>query len=614
MTNAIVRSGLDAYVLSAYPNANYAASTRLRADSGEAESFVFFKSPVPRNATVTSATLRFRNAVAQTGSVTVSAQRIGASWKARRLTWNNKPGVVGSAASATIVNPTTSDWFEIDVTTQLQTIANGAANYGWKIATTFTTLVRLYSLNAAQYKPQLVVEYTDKPDKPTGLVPNGGLAVGLAKPVVQFSYSDPGGNDALDAVQVQINATDVWTSPSFDSGWVTSTDPELDLAATAYAGLADAATTFWRVRVRDDAGGISDWSDSTSFSRDDRGTLTITSPAASPSNFVDEFTPPISWTFTGETQKSYRVLIAKAARPSTWIYDSGRITSTSTSHTLPIKQDGRRVLMDDNSYIVQVRVWDTESRIATPGSPAYASASRTFTVAYDGTVTGATSLTATQPTIAPWVQLDWSRTTTPDEWIIVRDNEVIYRADVGADLLVSGTSYRWTDRTARPLVQHTYKIRAVVNHKTASTVPTANITPSAEGIWLVDDDGTLEVTIGGADYQIQAAYGEDAAARVAIGAQTVARIVAGMRGLEGTISGPIRTTTLQTWDQQKSDLLAMKAAPGTTYRLCFGDENIPVKLGEVSVSPDRSLNPTNVTLAAAFSFWQDGDLPFDAEL
>jgi hypothetical protein len=610
----IVRSGLDAYVLSAYPNANYAAATRLRLDSTEAESFVFFKSPVPVNGsyTVTSAVLRFRTAVALGGSVTVSAQRVAASYKTRLLTWNNKPGVVGSVVSQTISGPTTDTWWELDVTAHVQAIANGSPNYGWKLTTTSTSLLRLFSLNAAQYKPTLVVEYTDKPEKPGMLTPYGGLAVGIPKPVVRFSYSDPGGDDGLDAVQVQIDAGNNFVSGiDFDSGWVTAATPELDLSATAYGGLSDGATTYWRVRVRDEAGGISDWSDVASFSRDDKGTLTITNPAAPASNYVDEFTPPIAWTFTGETQKAFRVRVGLASKPGVWRYDSGKIVSASTSHTLPFRYNGRRILMDDHNYVVEVRVWDTKDRVGVP----YVQAQRTFAMNYDATVTAVTSLTATQPTIAPWVTLQWQRGTMPDEWIIIRDGEVIEREDVAADLFVSGTTYQFIDRTARGFVAHTYKVRAVVTHKTASSSPTVTITPVCKGFWLSNENGSLQVLLHGTDIE-NMAYGEDAATHVAIGADSATRIVAGMRGIEGTFVGTIYSTEnpTRTWDAHKQDLLQMKASPSTTYRAAFGDENIPVLLGEVSVSPAKDATPGQYSLRASVAFWQNGELPFEAEL
>ena len=616
MSRAIVRSGLDATVKSAYPNATYGAATRLQLKTGTHESFIFFRSPVPQNAAmdVATATLRIKNAAAVGGSVTISAQRVGTSPKWRRLTWNNKPGVVGSAASQTISGPTTDTWWELDVTAHVQAIANGSPNYGWKLTTTSSTLLRLFSLNAAQFKPTLVVEWTDKPDTPTVLHPLNGKAVSTSKPTVRMSYSDPGGDDDLDAVQVQIDAAGNFTSGiDFDSGWVTATTPELDLTTTAYAGLADAATTTLQCRVRDEKGGVSDWSDPVTFSRDDKGTLAITSPAVSPNNFVDEFTPPIAWTFTGETQKAYRVLIARAARPHTWVYDSGRVTTTTPEHTLPFRWHGHRVLKDDLEYIVTVRVWDAKDRCGT----AYVQATRSFTVQYDNTVTAITGLTATQPGLGPWVQLDWQRATLPDEWVIVRDGEVIEKEDIASDLFVSGTSYRFTDRTARPMVAHVYKVRAAVTsgpgRKMAATSPTATITPVSENFHLTTEDGSRSVFILSPDPE-NMAYGEDFAVYVPVGAEMATKIIRGMRGLEGNVVGVVVSSAESTWDEYKQDLLAIKAAPSTTYRLAFGDENIPVVLGNVTVSPSSFMTRGNPALRVSFDFWQDGELPFEAEL
>ena len=65
----------------------------------------------------------------------------------------------------------------------------------------------------------------------------------------------------MQSIQVQTNATDVWTAPTFDSGTVASSTPELDLNTTSYAALTDGQVIYWRVRVQDMAGLWSLWSD-----------------------------------------------------------------------------------------------------------------------------------------------------------------------------------------------------------------------------------------------------------------------------------------------------------------------------------------------------------------
>lgn len=617
MSKATVRSGLDAFVRATYPNANYAAMTRLQVKTSEARSFVYFKSPVPVKAgmQVTSAILRLRTATAVAGSVTLTGQRVAASWKVRRLTWANQPGVAGATAAQTISGPTIDTWWELDVTAIVQAWANGSSNYGIRIISSSSTLMRLFSLNAAQFKPSLVVEWTDKPDTPVVQYPVNGKLIDVAKPIVRTSYSDPGGDDDLDAIRVQIDAAGNFVSGiDFDSGWVTATTPELDLASTAYAGLADGATTTLRAAVRDDAGGESAWSDPVTITRDDKGTLTIDNPAATPNNFVDEFTPPIAWTFSGETQKAFRVMIARASNPKTWIYDSGRITSTTASHTLPFRINGHRVLKDDHDYIVTVRVWDAKDR----SGVGYVQATRTFTVRYDNTLTPVTGFTATQAGLGPWVTLEWNRATMPDQWVIVRDGEVIDKEDTAADLFVTGTTYRYVDRTARPGVEHTYKIRAVDivagNRKMAATSPTATITPIAEGFWLTNDEGTLKVFIRSKDTE-GLVYGEDSTTHVPIGGEAAIKITTGLRGLEGFVPGFIRSTSDgRSWDDHQQDLLDMKASPSTTYRLAFGDRNIPVLLSNVVTVPAAHFRIGSEVIRASFAFTQNGELPFEADL
>jgi len=617
MSSQTVWGGLDATVKLAYPETPYPSAIRLQVKSGTHESFVFKKSPVPAKAgmTVTSAVLRIRNAAVLVGSTTLTVKRVAVSPKWARMVWNNRPGVTGAAASQTVTSPGAM-WWEIDVTAIYQAFADGAPNYGLKLTTNATDLLRLYAHEADLYQPTLVIEWTDKPDKPDIVHPVNGKAVDVDKPVVRMSYSDPGGDDALDAVQVQIDAGNVFTSGiDFDSGWVTTTEPVLDLALTAYAGLADGATTYLRGRVRDEAGGISDWSDVVSFSRDDKGTLTLTNPAVSPNNFVDEFTPPIAWTFTGETQKSYRVMLAKAARPHTWIYDSGRITSAANEHGIPFRgTNGRRILIDDQDYRVVLRVWDTEDRCGI----AYVQASREFTVQYDNTLAPVTAFTATQAGLGPWVTLQWDRATLPDQWVIVRDGEVIAKEDIASDLLVSGTTYRFVDYTARPGVEHTYRIRAVdivtSVRKMAATSPTATITPEASGFWLINYDGTLEIRVGGVDSE-NMAYGEDSSLYTPVGAQSVVKITHGLRGLEGSITGPIRDTEDgRSWDDHQQGFLAMKARPTQLVRLAFGDRNIPVLLRDMSSVPASSAFYEQMTIKASFAFAQHGELPFDAEI
>jgi hypothetical protein len=156
---------------------------------------------------------------------TITVQALAASWNQARANWNNQPGVLGATAvSAATGALTAGQRFEIDVTALVQAIANGQANYGWRITTSQSTdrsTFRGFDSGFAAWT--LHVEVSDAPAKPTQLAPAGVISV--AKPVLLFDEIDD-----LAAVNVQVDASA--SSPfDYDSGWVNVTTPQLDLAA-----------------------------------------------------------------------------------------------------------------------------------------------------------------------------------------------------------------------------------------------------------------------------------------------------------------------------------------------------------------------------------------------
>lgn len=615
-----VRSGRDTWANSNRPARNYVRGSRLRAKSGENNIYIGLKvPPAAIGKSITTGLLHLTQDGAFTGTNTLTVRRISGGWVARLLNWNNKPGVVGGTATMAKTASADATVWSIDISALVQAIADGADDYGFRVTTDSTTQLKFYSLNAARRKPYLELEWVEVPDAPTNLAPSGG-AIGIGLPLLTFDYDDQSGNSALVAVQVQIDAGNDFSSPDFDSGEVATSIPELDLTDTAYAGLADGATTYWRVRAKNADGAWSDWSDVESFSRDNKGTLTIDNPAADPNDFVNEFTPPIMWTLTGETQEAYQVRIYDAARPKTILHDSGVTTSTDDSYTLP-----KGVLRDGRDYIVLVRVWDTKNRVkGSPTDPVYVQASRTFTVAYDASVDAPATLTADQVTGKPWVDITITRATAPDSWTLMRatdgGTEQVVDTDIDpSDVFTTGTTYVIRDWTAAPERSHVYRVRAEVNGVLSTGGPTDTVAPSISGVWIGDPDDELEVVLGGYGQREVGTYamGEEAGEFYPLGGEEVVRIVQGMRGLEG---GSARNLIIRdrdggyTWQELEAALLAIKEKPANVYRLVMGDTNIPVVLGGVTIGPHQSTRPGAVRKAVSFEYWQTGELPFEAEL
>jgi hypothetical protein len=493
----VLRNAVDTWVGQDAPNKNYSATVRLRARTtggGNRYMFLFFTRPWPQGSTVLTGKLRLYNGIATAASVTLTAQRVSAKFSINKATYNNMPGVTG--ATATVVKATAAigtEW-EMDVQPLLQTIADGAAWYGIRVSSNSTVDNWWHSTQSGSgsKRPVLEVTWSMPPTKPDGLSPANGRATSLAKPIVRSQFKDPDGANTMASMQVQIDAlNDFTTAIDFDTGEVATSHSQIDLSTTAYAGLAVDATTWWRTRHKDNAGLWSAWSDSVSFIRKAKGVLTITVPSSGAPTFW-EGSPAITWTFTGTTQRAYQVIIAKLNDSNNWVWDTGKITSTATTVTVPFG----KIKDTSLTYRVIVRIWDTIDREELPGDTAYVEALRDVTFAYDNAVLPVTSLAMSSDPIYPKANLTWVRASgAPTHWQIQRSNDAgttwTYLAEyLGADLSTGGTNYAVTDNTASPYVTYMWRVLAVVAGIQSGTNPTVSGSTAKLAPVLMREDGT----------------------------------------------------------------------------------------------------------------------------
>lgn len=609
-TPVTVRNAIDASVKQSDPNKGLPTAERLRvrsADTGQANyAFVKFARPFPLSASIVSAKLRIYSADVATWPAmtrTVTVKRVTEAWKQGQLVYSNRPAVTttGQVAVTKFTSIPKDTLWEFDVTAMMQLVADNTDWYGFRLEINEDAVRRFYSAQANSHKPVLEVVYTTPPEAPTTLSPAGNRSVTAEKPILRFDFTDRSGSTSLSAVQVQINATDQWTSPAFDSGTVLTSDQQLDLATTAYAGLADGASAYWRVRVQDSAGTWSLWSDAVQFSRATLGTPEFTSPAASPSNFVYEATPTLTWTFTGRTQSAWQVIILNAA--GDWLHSSGKLTSAATSYTLPVG-----IVHPLLSYTAVLRVWDTINREQTPGAPAFAETTRQFTMTTSGSVSGVTGLTVTNE--APGVRLDFARTSPPASFTVIRDDKVIAADLDPLDLSTGGNNYSYRDYGAAPGRSQTWEVRAVDGGQQSAGTPQSLTTGDNAGIWLSDPEREISVRILGTDPGTWS-MGEDAENHIAVGAVAPIRITQGLRGYEGNIRGTLATVDGVSVETAVANMWLLKAAPGTRYLLTLADLSIPVIIGNVTISPDPS---REIIKRVSFDFWQVDDLPFEVSL
>jgi hypothetical protein len=343
--------------------------------------------------------------------------------------------------------------------------------------------------------------------------------------------------------------------------------------------------------------------------RDIKGTLSITNPSSG-TPIVEETTPPISWTLTGETQTSYQLTVEETnddGEVKRW--STGKKTATTNTITLP----SGVINSPDSTYKATVRVWDAKQRETIPGDAAYSEVVRSFTYVPSATVTATSSPTATTVFPYPRVSVGWQRATAPDSFTILRNRKVIAANLVPATYLVSGTTYAWTDRSASPQSTLTYEIQAIVNGKASASNPTVTTTMTSQGIWLADANRTNEVMITGkADRDFT--YGETSEPVEVIGGSEIVLVTQSLRGIEGRITGELHggIAGLSTTAQQFRDkLLRIKSKPGQKCWLTFGDRTIQCVIRNVSTAPRGN---AQLSFSVGFDFYQVGTLEFTPSL
>lgn len=315
-------------------------------------------------------------------------------------------------------------------------------------------------------------------------------------------------------------------------------------------------------------------------------------------SYFAEATPPISWAFAGRTQKAYQVSVQKSDGGKTWLWTSGKITSTATTVTVPAN-----VLKWNNIlYYVQIRIWDTIDREATPGDAPYVESLQLVRYLYDATVNPVTGLVGTKDTKYAGMVLTWSRNTMPDNWNIYRDNKVIH-TNTGVGLLVSGQNYTYTDWIPEPRKACTWQVVAVVNGKGSTPNPTVTDTVVPVTATLSAKDGTNPVLIW--NYQHDMSLTEMSSVFQPAGSSPPIIITQSEHGYQGKLSGlladnPIDTSlTAQQWRDRFNQL---KKNNGVTLLLTLIDVAFECFIQNATIKP--LIDGQGVKYYVEFDFFQ----------
>lgn len=608
----------DTYISERKPTTNFSTATRLgiKSSTGTDKQFAFihFSRPFPLGAKIVSATLTFNTyAMPETGNHTITVARVASKFSMSRVNYQSRP-TVDATGAATVTKtgalPGGQEWV-FDVTKQVQKTSDGVPWYGWRVATSDPVQRWIYAEETASKSvegPRLTVVWADDPDEPQSLTPNEGT-VGLAKPTLSFEHVDVAGDVTLAQVHVQTSSTTSFASPIWDSGPMESENgtPSIDLAKTSYPGAPAGQRVYYRIRVMDGAGLWSDWSAAAWFTYLPRPSAAFTSFDPADPKFWDS-TPNISWTMTGGTQSAYRVTIARTRDPKRILWDSGKITSSENVVQVP----SRVLRVDDATYRVVLRLWDTDNRISVPGANAYLYLDADVFLDQDQSITPVDWVTVTQVVSGePRFDISWDRAASADEYEIARQDEdgekyVIGKVSYEDSLQPDGT-HRYRDASAPPGTRTRYIVRPVTNGRRSGGRGSDYFTYQQEAIWLVSDEQAL--VINGSE---QGTWNlpESATAHQVIGATAPTVIREVNQGYVGSLSGLLieedRYQPGLSLRQKRDRFFDFKVGRrSTNLRLIAADLNIPVQVSNLNTYPTPDVNPR---YECSFDFHQDGEV------
>lgn len=592
-----VRAGKAGWVGSGKPNAVHNATPRLKCSTAH-QVFVRQRVPGERGQNVTEGRQVWTIASsAASGDVTFTFRAVSARVPWSDLTWNNKPGVTGPSVEVTITDPQPGDVVEFDAPALMQT-ALDERHYGWRISSDSDDVTRFYGFET-EFGPELFVTATEKPAAATDLVPNG---IGsLAKPFLQWTAPDYNGGDDQTGFRVQIANTaepaedsdGIWTAPVYDSGQVNDPAPELNLAATAYAGLADGGEFWWQVLWLSESGLWAPVSDTAHYAREVKPGWTFANPTGGE---VDDTQPVFEATF-GATLKAWRATLALASKPHKVISGSGKVRATSDTVTWQpmdmVYIVGQREpinLQDGEEYILTLDGWrDGDGYVASVGDPVQVRTEVTFTVNETTGVEAPVLVSVAQRAEMPVAELEVTRSTMPDSFTVFRDGVAVKSVDAD-EVHDTGTTYRIPDALATPMRQHSYQVRARdegAGRSAKSNAMAATVNP--EDAWLISRDLTSYVRITSSAPPSMQRTDEAGIFRVqgSDGEIDLVVIRAGTGKVEGTFAGNLFGDHGQTVDDAVADLDAMWKAGEPVHLVAANVSLLVVILDPVTVPHDH---------------------------
>lgn len=146
-----------------------------------------------------------------------------------------------------------------------------------------------------------------------------------AASVFAWSFGDPNPGDTQSAYEMEVERVDTG-AVALDTGKVTSTTSSRSVAGATFTNGLEYR---WRIRVWDALDSVGPFSTWGTFSTSAGGTVTITDPATDNLTTLITDEAQITWSVSGTTQASYRVILKRNDTNAT-VSDTNWVASTGT--------------------------------------------------------------------------------------------------------------------------------------------------------------------------------------------------------------------------------------------------------------------------------------------
>lgn len=431
---------------------------------------------------------------AVSAGMSLSLRLIADDWAPSQVNGTITPALTGTAVLTGALGALAAgDTVTFDIATLMQSVSDGTVAWrGVAIerldAGAAASIWTFEAVDPAVRPVQAPTYVVDLP-VPTSLSPSGGRAVSVTQPTLRvLDYTADLDDIVLESMQVQWSASSSFSGSLLADDTLSVTTPDFDMTQAASNFALSNTVRYWRTRLKPIGGDWSPWSAPASCRYVAVGNLVFTFPPAGPGNVSEDPDPLDQWDFDG-TQTVYQLTRASLAAPTLALnHDNAKPVASAVQAAY-----AQYEIRDYNPVVDTLKVWDDVVREDIPGAPAYAIASRTWSVVDDRMIEAPTM--GTLRLLAdgsPFVVVPWTSPNIGDVFRLRVNGVNVSGALNGADWVVGGGGesdyqfqYIWFGAQPNTLYE-AVRVQRVTDHRGSAESEVQSIYTYTVGTYLAN--------------------------------------------------------------------------------------------------------------------------------